>query len=45
MDLIELYRKAHRHTCGVKVLIEKAENLKGLNTLLITLKKNILLQN
>jgi len=39
MDLVELYRKAYRHTDDVKVLMEKAENLKGLNTSLITLKK------
>ena len=31
MDLVELYRKAHSHTDEVKILMEKAEDLKGLN--------------
>jgi len=39
MDFVELYRKAHRHTDDVKILMEKAEDLKGLNASLITLKK------
>ena len=39
MDLVELYRKAHSHTDEVKILMEKAEDLKGLNASLITLKK------
>ena len=39
MDLVELYIKAHRQTGEVKILMEKAEDLKGLNASLITLKK------
>ena len=37
--MVELYRKAHRHIGDVKILMEKAEDLKGLNASLITLKK------
>ena len=36
MDLVELYRKAHSHTDEVKILMEKAEDLKGLNASLTT---------
>jgi hypothetical protein len=39
MDLVELYRKAYRQTGDVKILMEKTEDLKGLNASLITLKK------
>ena len=31
MDLVELYRKAHRHTDAAKILMKIAEDLKGLN--------------
>jgi len=31
MDLIELYRKAHKHTEAAKILIKIAEDLKALN--------------
>lgn len=31
MDLVELYRKAHRHTDAAKMLIKIAEDLKALN--------------
>ena len=39
MDLVELYRKANRQTREVKILMEKAEDLKELNASLITLNK------
>ena len=39
MDLVELYRKAHRHTDAAKILMKIAEDLKGLNASPITLKK------
>lgn len=31
MDLVELYRKAHKHTEAAKILIKIAEDLKALN--------------
>ena len=31
MDLVELYRKAHKHTEAAKMLIKIAEDLKALN--------------
>jgi WD repeat-containing protein 35 len=39
MDLVELYRKSHRHTEAAKILIKIAEDLKELNASPITLKK------
>ena len=39
MDLVELYRKAHRHTDAAKILIKIAEDLKELNAGPLTLKK------
>ena len=39
LDLVELYRKAHRHTDAAKILMKIAEDLKGLNASPITLKK------
>ena len=39
MDLVELYRKAHRHTDAAKILMKIAEDLKDLNASPITLKK------
>ena len=39
MDLVELYRKAHRHTDAAKILMKIAEDLKSLNASPITLKK------
>ena len=39
MDLVELYRKAHRHTDAAKILMKIAEDLKGLNASPLTLKK------
>ncbi|MCQ2817045.1 MAG: hypothetical protein MJ252_07250 [archaeon] len=39
MDLVELYRKAHRHTEAAKILIKIAEDLKVLNASPMTLKK------
>lgn len=39
MDLVELYRKAHRHSDAAKILINIAEDLKSLNASPITLKK------
>ncbi len=35
MDLVELYRKAHKHTDAAKILIKIAEDLKVLNVLYI----------
>ncbi len=34
MDLVELYRKAHKHTEAAKMLIKIAEDLKALNVCL-----------
>lgn len=31
MDLVELYRKSHKHTEAAKILIKIAEDLKSLN--------------
>ena len=31
MDLVELYRKVHKHTEAAKILINIAEDLKALN--------------
>lgn len=39
MDLVELYRKAHRHTEAAKMLIKIAEDLKALNVILIQILK------
>ena len=39
MDLVELYRKAHKNTEAAKILIKIAEDLKELNASPITLKK------
>lgn len=39
MDLVELYRKAHRHTDAAKIIIKIAEDLKVLNASPIILKK------
>ena len=39
MDLVELYRKAHRHTDAAKILIKIAEDFKELNASPLTLKK------
>lgn len=39
MDLVELYRKAHRHTDAAKMLMKISEDLKALNASPIILKK------
>jgi len=39
MDLVELYRKAHKNTEAAKILIKIAEDLKELNASPLTLKK------
>ena len=39
MDLVELYRKAHRHTDAAKILMKIAEDFKGFNASPLTLKK------
>ena len=39
MDLVELNRKAHRHTDATKILMKIEEDLKGLNTSPLTIKK------
>jgi WD repeat-containing protein 35 len=39
MDLVELYRKAHKHTEAAKMLIKIAEDLKALNASPFILKK------
>ena len=39
MDLVEFYRKAHKHTEAAKILIKIAEELKANNTSPIILKK------
>ena len=39
MDLVEFYRKAHKHTEAAKILIKIAEELKEINTSPLILKK------
>lgn len=39
MDLVEFYRKAHKHTEAAKILIRIGEELRALNTSSIILKK------
>ena len=39
MDLVELYRKSHRHTDAARMLVRIAEDLRALNASPLILKK------